>query len=77
MFVFICKIENSILDDKFRDIIFEVIISKNFVNGFDRSHQFWRKFNVRDEILKKKLGYYDTEDLEDPYLIALVINPKE
>ena len=32
MFVFICKIENNILGDKFREIVFKVIISNDIVN---------------------------------------------
>ena len=32
MFAFICKIENSIPDNQFRDIIFQVIVSTDIVN---------------------------------------------
>ena len=32
IFVFICKIENNILGNKFREIVFEVIISNDIVN---------------------------------------------
>ena len=35
MFVITCKIQSNISDDKFRDIIFEVIPSSESVNRFD------------------------------------------
>ena len=53
MFIFVCKIDSNTTDDEFRNIIFEVTVST-----IDRSHQFWEKFNVRDETSDKKLGYY-------------------
>lgn len=77
MFLYICKIEISIPDNKFKDLIFEVIISNNIINRFDRFHQFWKNFNVRDDTLKKKIGYYEVEHIDDLLLIALAINPKD
>ena len=46
MFLFICKIRNSIPHNQFRDIIFKVIVSTDILNRFDRSHEFQEKFNV-------------------------------
>ena len=55
VFVFICKLENNIPDEQFRDKIFAVIVSTEIANRFNRSHKFWEKFSVRNETLKKKL----------------------
>lgn len=38
MFVYICKIESSIADNKFKDVISKIIISNNIINRFDRFH---------------------------------------
>lgn len=46
MFLFLCKISCNIQDEKFREIIFEVIVSSEIMNRFDRIHQYWEKFNV-------------------------------
>ena len=46
MFLFLCKISCNIQDEKFREIIFEVIVSSEIMNRFDRIDQYWEKFNV-------------------------------
>ena len=54
-FILICKPENSLVDDKFRDILFEMIEENEILHRFDTSHKFWEKFSVRDESLNKNL----------------------
>ena len=49
--------QNSIPDSKFGEIIFEVVCQNDIISRFDRSNEFWGKFNVRDKALEKKLGY--------------------
>ena len=41
------------------------------------SHKFWEKFSVRDKSLKKKLGYYSIENIDDPCFITIAVNPKK
>ena len=40
-------------------------------------HPFWDNFGIRNEKLKKKLGYYEIESIENTCQIVLAINPKE
>ena len=47
-FVFIFKLESSLQDSKFRDILFDVIKEKEILHRFDTSLKFWERFSVRD-----------------------------
>ena len=60
-------------DDKFRDVIFEVITTTDLVETFDTSHPLWEKFDVRGKTLKKKLCYYEIEHIDNPCQIVLAI----
>ena len=42
-----------------------MIASSKIINRFHRSQQYWEKFNVRDEPLKKKLGYYKIKHINN------------
>ena len=76
-FISICKPESNIPDEKFRDVLFEVICENDILHRFDTSHKFWEKFCVRNTSLKKKLGYYAVENIDDPCNITIAVNPKE
>ena len=55
-------------DDDFRNIIFE-LISKTEIKDkdrFDILHPFWENFGVRNEKLKKNVGYYEKESIKNP-----------
>ena len=53
MFLPTCKTESNTPDDKFRDIVIEVVASTSLIEILDRLHQFKDKFNVRNETEKK------------------------
>ena len=60
-------------DDKFRDVIFEVITTTDLVETFDTSHPLSEKFDVRGKTLKKKLRYYEIKHIDNPCQIVLAI----
>ena len=64
-------------DSQFRDILFEVIINNDVLHGFDTSHKFWEKYSVRNESLRKKIGYFSIENIGDPCIVTVAVNPKE
>ena len=76
-FIFICKPESSLPDGKFRDVLFEVIKENEILHRFDTSHKFLERFLVKDECLKKKLGYYSTENIDHPSIVTIAVNPRE
>ena len=47
------------------------------MHRFDTSLKFWEKYGVRNEHLKKKLGYFSIENIDDPCVVTVAVNPKE
>ena len=76
-FIVVSDPNSDIPDSKLRDVIFEIIIATNIYKRSDKSHPFWDNFDVRKESRKKKLGYYETEHIDNPCYVTLAVNPKE
>ena len=76
-FLFVSKPDSAICENKYRDIIFEIIITSEVYNRFDTSHKLWEKFDARKENLKKCLGYFEIEHIDDPCVLPTACNPKE
>ena len=71
-FIFICKPERS--PEMF---CLKLSLTKIFYIDFDTSHKFWEKYSVRNESLRKKLGYFLIENIDDPCIVSVAVNPKE
>ena len=41
------------------------------------SGDFWERFNVQDKSKKKQVRLYEIENIENPNLVTIAINPKE
>ena len=63
-FLFICGEKSSKSDREYRDVIFEVISSKDIFKRFDTSHIFWEKFEVRNGKARKK-NTFEIEHIDD------------
>ena len=64
-------------EEKFRDIIFEVVLKSKICKRFDTSYEFWDIFRARKESRRKKLGYFEIENIINPCIITMAVNPKE
>ena len=60
-----------------RDILFEIFSKTEICERFDKSDEFWRRFNVHDPKDSKVLGLYEVEHIDDPCYVTLAVNPKE
>ena len=76
-FLFVSKLDSAICENKYRDVIFEIIIASEVYNRFDTSHKHWEKFDARKENLKKCLGYFEIERIDNPCILTIACNPKE
>ena len=76
-FLFVCAENNKLPDPIYRDVIFGVVSSNKIIKRFDTSHPFWEAFQVRDETLQKKCGYYEIEHIDDLCYITIAVNPRE
>ena len=77
LFLFACSAQRKITDEKYRYCLFEVFAANDILHRFDKSHEFWEKLSVRDITLKKMLGYYEIEHIDDPCEVTVAMNPKE
>lgn len=75
-FIIVSDPNSSLPEPKIRDVIFEIIIATPIYKRFDTSHPFWDNFNARKEKIKKKLGSYETEHIDNPCYVTLAVNPK-
>ena len=47
------------------------------MNRLDLSDDFWEKFNVQNKSLKKQVGLYELENINNTNILTIAINPKE
>ena len=76
-FIVISSVDSTFTEPQVRDIIFEVFSKTSLVDRFDKSDDFWKKFNVYDASNQKVLGLYEVESINDPCIVTLAVNPKE
>ena len=62
-FIIVCEEKSQTKDREYRDVIFE---DRDFIKRFHTSHEFWSKFNVRNETTRKQLGLFEVEHIDDP-----------
>ena len=64
-------------ESKYRDIIFEVITSSEVYKRFDSSHEYWNRIGTKNGGLRKKLGYFEIEHIDDSCILTIACNPKQ
>ena len=68
---------DSSYPDNVQDILFEIFSKTKICKRFDKSNEFWRKFNVHCPQDEKVLGLYEVEHIDGPCYVTLAVNPKE
>ena len=63
--VIISNAYSTFPESKIRDILFEIFSKAEIINRFDKSDDFWMKFNTHKPQDKKVLGLYEVEHLND------------
>ena len=76
-FIFICNLSSDLPENEARKIIFEVMLNSKIFNRLDRSDKYFEQFNARDVTLKKKVGYFEIEQIDKDNIITIALNPKE
>ena len=47
------------------------------MHSFDASQTFWEKYGARNEHLRKELGYFSIENIDDSSFVTVAVNPKK
>ena len=76
-FIIISDPNSDTPEAKFRDAIFEVIVSTKIYKRFDSSNKFWDNFEARKTSRKKKVGYYVVENIDNLCYVTIAVDPKE
>ena len=76
-FIFICDLDSSISKNKARAITFEVMIKSKIFDRLDLSAELWEQFNCRNKDLKNEVGLFEIENIDQPNVITIALNPKE
>ena len=59
------------------EIIFKVIAASKIYNRFDSFNIYWEKFGARKGNLKKCLGYFEIEHIDNHCFVTVAVSPKE
>ena len=76
-FLFICELGCAVNKRKSRQIIFEVMIKSKIFSRLDLSDDFWDQFGAQNEKLKKQVGLFEIENINQVNIIMIALNPKE
>ena len=76
-FVFVCNLESTIPESEARNIIFECMIKSKIFERLDISHDFWKEYNVQDKSKQKVMGLFEIENIDNPNVCTIAVNPKE
>ena len=75
--IFICKLSCSINEKTIGNITFEVLTKSKVLKRLDLSDDFWEQFNVPNKRLKKQVGLYEVEKINNTNILTIAINPKK
>ena len=60
-----------------RKILLEVMIASKIFQRLDLSDDFWEQFNVQNKAIKKQVGLFEIESIDNANVITISVNPKE
>ena len=76
-FVFICDLDSNIRENQARNIIFEVMIASKIFDKLILSAEFYNQFNCHNTLLKRQVGLFEIENIDQPNVTIIALNPKE
>ena len=74
--IFIRDIGCVVSEKESRKILFEVMITSKILKRLDVSDDFWQQFKVQDKTVKKQVGLYKVESIDNSNVITILVNPK-
>ena len=68
---------SDITENEARKTIFQVILNSKIFERLDRSDQYFAHFDARDTNLRKRVAYFEIEQINKDNIITIALNPKE
>ena len=75
-FAFICSLDCDVKEIEFRKIMFRILKKSKIAKRLDCSDDLWKQFAICDENTKKVMGLYEIENIDNPNICTIAINPK-
>ena len=75
-FIFICYKDCIVKESEACNLIFKIIINSKVFEWLDLADELYEHFGVRNEKLKKQVGLYEVENIDNPTMVTIAINPK-
>ena len=69
--------ESTLPENEARKVIFECMINSKIFERLDISDDFWKNYNVQDKSTKKVMGLFEIENIDNPNICTIAVNPKE
>ena len=60
-----------------RDILIKTFLDNDIHHRWDLSGEFFEQFGKRNEAIRKQLGLYEFENIEQGIICAIYVNAKE
>ena len=76
-FVFICNLQSVLPESEARKVIFECLTKSKMLDRLDVSNDFWKQYNVQNVKTKKQMGLFEIENIDNPNVCTIAVNPKE
>ena len=76
-FVFICCLDCDVKDSEFGKIMFEILKNSKISKQLDRSNNVWKQSGIYDENTKNVMGLFDIENIGNPNICTIAVDPKE
>lgn len=76
-FIFICYKDCIVKESEACNLIFKIMINSKIFERLDLADEFYKHFGGRNKKLKKQVGLYEVESIDNPTMVIIAINPKE
>ena len=53
------------------------MLKSKVLGRFYLSHEYYEKFNCRNTNLKKRVGYFEVENIDKANVVTIALNPKK
>ena len=75
-FLFVNDLKSKITEEQTRKLIFDISLV-NIGHRIDTSDDFYAQFKCQNKKLKKKVGLYEVESIDNANIVTIAVNPKE
>lgn len=73
----ICKKMCNVKENESKKMIFGILKQSKIAKRHDLSDKFWQQLKMQNESLRKEMGLYEIENIDNVNICTIAVNPKE